>query len=76
MVQGFNLLYPLLKGAGLFCTETVAHGSRHQLRLDGYPEGTCWDPLVGPWGTPPTNGWEFFRKGEISLNRSKQNGDF
>lgn len=71
MVQGFNLLSPLLKGAGLFCTETMAYAaapeSRHHLR----------DPLVGPWGAfPPRNGWKFFRKGEISFNRSKQNGDF
>lgn len=62
MVQGFNLLSPLLKGAGLFCTETMAHaaapGSRHHLRLDGY---TWWDPLVGPWGAfPPLKWMEIF----------------
>lgn len=55
MVQGFNLLSPLLKGAGLFCTETMAYaaapGSRHHLR----------DPLVGPWGAfPPLKWMEIF----------------
>lgn len=57
-MHGFHFLSPFLKGAGLFCTEPTVHpavpGSRHHLRLRGYPEGTWWDP-GGPL-PPETDG--------------------